>query len=62
MVISESLVTFYYRQISQVIEIELKKWKKRAEEQHAIRLSWSPTGKLDSFDVTFITNLCLHLG
>ncbi|KIM86382.1 hypothetical protein PILCRDRAFT_323790 [Piloderma croceum F 1598] len=30
------------QEISQVIEIELKKWKKRAEEHHEIRLSWSP--------------------
>jgi hypothetical protein len=43
-----SLVTSYYRQISQVIEIELKKWEKRAEEQHGIRLSWSPEGMFDS--------------
>jgi len=34
-------------QISQIIEIELKKWKERAEEQHSIRLTWSPNGKLE---------------
>jgi len=42
--ISDSLMAVYCHQISQVIEIELKKWKKRAEEHHEIRLSWSPKG------------------
>jgi hypothetical protein len=41
-------MTLRYRQIGQVIEIELKKWQKRAEDQHAIRMSWSPEGRLDS--------------
>lgn len=44
----DDLLSFYNRQISQVIEIELKKWQKRAEDQHAIRLSWSPEGELNS--------------
>ncbi|CAA7257411.1 unnamed protein product [Cyclocybe aegerita] len=29
------------QEIGQIVEIELKKWKKRAEEHHAIRMSWS---------------------
>ncbi|KAF8970173.1 P-loop containing nucleoside triphosphate hydrolase protein [Flammula alnicola] len=33
---------FIDQEISQIVEIELKKWKKRAEEQHVIRLDWSP--------------------
>ena len=42
--ISDSLRTFYCHQIGQVIEIELKKWKKRAVDHHEIKLSWSPEG------------------
>jgi len=41
-------MNFYHRQISQVIEIELRKWQKRAKDQHAIRFSWSPGGRLYS--------------
>lgn len=36
-----------YHQLSQIVGIELKKWQKRAEEQHGIKLGWSPEGKLD---------------
>ena len=54
-------MTFYYLQISQVIEIELKKWKKRAEDQHAIKLSWSSDGRVDTSSACFINNLSLHL-
>jgi hypothetical protein len=46
--IYDLLSTFYYHQIRQIIEIELEKWKKRAEEQHSIRLSWSEKGELDT--------------
>jgi len=45
---TRSLFDLHHNQISQIVEIELKKWKKRAKKQHAIRLAWSPQGKLDS--------------
>jgi len=44
------------QEISQVIEIELKKWQKRAEEQHLIRLSWSPKvveRLVESYDMNY---------
>ncbi|KAJ3503938.1 hypothetical protein NLJ89_g8205 [Agrocybe chaxingu] len=44
---------FNDQEISQIVEIELKKWKKRAEEKHAIRLSWTSAGKLDRYDVNY---------
>ncbi|KAJ3512814.1 hypothetical protein NLJ89_g3305 [Agrocybe chaxingu] len=36
------------QEIGQIVEIELKKWKKRAEEHHAIKMSWSRKGKLNA--------------
>ncbi|KAF9062593.1 hypothetical protein BDP27DRAFT_1427729 [Rhodocollybia butyracea] len=46
---------FNNQEIGQIVQIELKKWKQRAEEQHAIRLSWSPKGKLlvQGYDVNY---------
>jgi len=47
---------FKEKEISQVIEIELKKWKKRAEDQHAIKLSWSSDvveSLVGGYDVNF---------
>jgi len=53
---SDIKLIFYCQQISQIIKIELTKWKKRAEEQHGIRLSWSPQGKFECSSAISMTN------